>query len=169
MSGVDSKCPSPPPFANCFLWVLSSNSWLAFPYPLPVTSKSLVQTFVWSRAKTDKVIVCLADNPHSVTVRLILFCTSEYNTGSPNSLGVEILTVPEYTMIYHPSCSPLIIKIANKQKQISWRFSYHLTSTSKGGRKSVGNLLIFYSASVGQPMIQLIYINIVNDCELTTA
>ena len=40
---------------------------LAYPYPLPVTSKSRAQAFVWFRAKTDKGIVCLADHLHTVT------------------------------------------------------------------------------------------------------
>ena len=40
---------------------------LAFTYPLPVTSRSRAQAFVWFRAKTDKGIVCLADHLHSVT------------------------------------------------------------------------------------------------------
>ena len=35
---------------------------LAFPYPLPVTSRSRAQAFVWFRAKTEKWIVCLADH-----------------------------------------------------------------------------------------------------------
>ena len=45
------------------------NSSLAFPFPLPVTSRSRAQAFVWFRAKTDKGIVCLADHLHSVTTR----------------------------------------------------------------------------------------------------
>ena len=44
---------------------------LAFPYPLPVTSRSWVQAFVWFRAKKDKGIVCLADHLRSVTVHVI--------------------------------------------------------------------------------------------------
>ena len=61
-----ANCPSP--VDNCFLWVSSSNAWLAFPYQLPVTSKSRAQALVWFRAKTDKAIVYLADHPHSVTM-----------------------------------------------------------------------------------------------------
>ena len=62
-----ANCPSPSPVANCFLWVPSSHSWLAFPCLLPVASRSRAQAFVWFRAKTDKGIVCLADHQHSVT------------------------------------------------------------------------------------------------------
>ena len=40
---------------------------LAFPYPLPVTSRSWAKAFVWFRAKSDKGIVCLPDHQHSVT------------------------------------------------------------------------------------------------------
>ena len=62
-----ANCHSASPFANCFLWVPSSNSWLPFPCLLPVASRSRSQAFVWFRAKTDKGIVFLADHPHSVT------------------------------------------------------------------------------------------------------
>ena len=42
--------------------------WLAFPYPLPVASRSRAQAFVWFCAKTNKKIVCLAHPLHCVTV-----------------------------------------------------------------------------------------------------
>ena len=62
-----ANCHSASHFANCLLWVPSSNSSLAFPCLLPVASRSRAQAFVWFRAKTDKGIVCLVDHPHSVT------------------------------------------------------------------------------------------------------
>ena len=64
LSGVD--CHSRHPSPNWLLRV-PFPSPLAFPYLLPVTSRSLAQAFVWFRAKTDKGIVCLADHLHSVT------------------------------------------------------------------------------------------------------
>ena len=64
LSGVD--CPLASPFANTFSEFLCATG-LVFPYPLPVTSRSRAQAFVWFRAKTDKGIVCLADHLHSVT------------------------------------------------------------------------------------------------------
>ena len=57
-----SRHPSPTAFSE-FLCPTP----LAFPYPLPVTSRSRAQDFVWFRAKTDKGIVCLVDHQHRVT------------------------------------------------------------------------------------------------------
>ena len=64
LSGVD--CPSASPFANCLLWVPSSNPslWRSL---LPVTSRFRAQAFVWFRAKTNKKIVCFVHPLHSVT------------------------------------------------------------------------------------------------------
>ena len=62
-----ANCHSASPFANCLLWVPSSNSWLAFHCLLPVASRSRALVFVWFRAKTDKGIVRLADHPHTIT------------------------------------------------------------------------------------------------------
>ena len=55
------QLPSPSSFVELLL---------AFPCPLPVTSRSRAQAFVWFRAKTDKGIVCLADHLHSVTLSI---------------------------------------------------------------------------------------------------
>ena len=50
-------------------FLLPTPLWPAFPCPLPVSSRSRAQTFVWFHTKTDKGIVCLADHPlHSVTL-----------------------------------------------------------------------------------------------------
>ena len=65
LSGVDWPLASP--FANSFL-EFPCPTPLAFPYPLPVMSRSWAQAFVWFRAKTDKEIVCLADHLQSATV-----------------------------------------------------------------------------------------------------
>ena len=48
------------------LSVALSNS-LAFPYLLPVSSRSRAQAFLWFRAKTDKGIIRLVDHLHNVT------------------------------------------------------------------------------------------------------
>ena len=61
-----STLPLASPLVNCPLWVSLSNS-SRVPFLLPVASRSRAQAFVWFRAKTDKGIVCLADNLHSVT------------------------------------------------------------------------------------------------------
>ena len=52
--------------ANCLLWVPLSNSSLAFPYPLLVTSK-IAGSGLCLVSRQNKGIVCLADHLHSVT------------------------------------------------------------------------------------------------------
>ena len=80
-----ANCHSASPFANCLLWVPSSNCWLAFPYLLRVASRSWARAFVSFRAKTDKGIVCLADHPHSVTIRHKSFDIIENSLKSPQN------------------------------------------------------------------------------------
>ena len=69
VSTSHSRHPSPTDFCE-FLFP----THLAFPYPLPVTSRSRAQAFVWFRAKADKGIVCLADHLH---------CVTSYRIGTP--------------------------------------------------------------------------------------
>ena len=82
-----ANCPSPSPVANCLLWIPSSYCWPGFPYPLPVTSKSRAQAFVWFRAKTDKGIVCLAHPLHSVTIDHLIF----FSTWFPLAILLRII------------------------------------------------------------------------------
>ena len=72
LSIVDCQRPLWLSLHQLLLWILSSNSSLAFPCLLPVASRSRAQAFVWFCAKTDKGIVCLADHPHSVTHQVYL-------------------------------------------------------------------------------------------------
>ena len=64
LSVVD--CSSASPFAICLLWVPFSNSLTGVPLPTSVSSK-ILSSGLWFRAKTDKGIVCLVDQPYSAT------------------------------------------------------------------------------------------------------
>ena len=59
-----SRYPSPTPSVGSFFQLYSR-----VPFLLTVASRSRAQAFVWFRVITDKGVECLADHPHSVTLR----------------------------------------------------------------------------------------------------